>query len=81
MPQLIILISGAVLILTGIILVVFQMILQMKRPDVKFQPRSLNVAGPFKTKGALKTTYAGLVMILLGVVMEIVGYLATAPWK
>jgi len=81
MPQLIIIVSGAVLIVAGIVLVTFQMVVQLKRPKAKFASRSVDLGGPFKTKAALKTTYAGLVMILLGVVMEIVGYLATAPWR
>ena len=69
------------LIVVGTILVVFQMILQVKYPEARFSPRSVNIVGPFKTKAALKTTYSGLVMILIGGLMEIVGYLATAPWK
>jgi uncharacterized membrane protein len=81
MPQLIVIVSGAVLMLTGIVLVVIEMRIQMNSPGTKRITRSFNVSGPFKTKATLKTTYAGLVMILLGAVMEVVAYLATAPWK
>lgn len=81
MPQLIIIVSGAVLMLTGIVLVAIEMRIQQGQPVEKRATRSFNVSGPFKTKASLKTTYAGLVMILLGVAMEVVGYLATAPWK
>lgn len=79
--QLIIMISGAGLIIVGTILVVFQMILQVKFPEVRFPPREINVSGPFKTKAGLRTTYSGLVMIVVGALMEIIGYLATTPWK
>lgn len=81
MIQLVVVISGAALIVLGAILVVVQMILQNRYPKAKHASRSLDVSGPFKIKAALKTTYVGLLMILLGIVLELVGYLATAPWK
>lgn len=81
MSQLILMISGVALILIGVVLVIVQMSLEFKHPNQKHPGRSVDVTGPFKTKATLNTTYPGLVMIFLGTLLEIAGYLATAPWK
>ena len=72
---------GGVLILIGIAVVAIQMVLQVKAPRVKFPTRKAAFSVRLRHKPLLVPRYPGLVMILLGVALEIVGHLATAPWK
>jgi hypothetical protein len=57
------------------------MIVQVTRAEIRFPPRRAEATGPFKAKLALQTTFLGLVMTFLGIALEVLGYLATAPWK
>jgi uncharacterized membrane protein len=79
-PQLIIMISGAVLMLVSIILIAVQFSHELAQPEFAPRTRSLEAAS---YEGALKltTNYIGLVVIAPGALLEIVGYVATLPWR
>lgn len=79
-PQLILLITGTTLIIVGIGLVIAQMFIQVDAPDVPFPTRSLNIDAP-GASASVQTTYVGLVMIVIGAVLEIVAYVGGRPWK
>lgn len=78
MPQLVIMFSGAVLMVFGAVLVAiqFQAGLMSGEP-----PPSRSIAIDPQGRIDLATTYIGAVIIAMGVFLEMVGYLATLPWR
>jgi uncharacterized membrane protein len=79
-PQLVIMISGAVLMLVSIILIAVQFSHELTQPEFAPRTRSLEAA-PYEGALKLTTNYVGLVVIALGALLEIVGYVATLPWR
>lgn len=79
-PQLILLISGTTLIVVGIGLVIAQVFIQVDAPEVTFPTRSLGIDAP-SASATVETTYVGLVIIVIGAVLEIVAYVGGRPWK
>lgn len=79
MPQLIIMLSGAVLIVIGTVLVFVQLMHEMNQPAFAPPTRALETT---PTGGIqLSTTYVGLVVLAIGAALEIVGYVASTPWR
>lgn len=78
LPQLIIMISGALLIVVGIVLVAIQMG-DMTLADAPRRTRSIETTPSGGIK--LTTTYVGLVVMVIGAALEIVGYLGATPWR
>lgn len=78
-PQMMIMLTGAFLIIVGVGLIVFQMWVETTSPGIQFNPRSLNIEG-VGAKASITTTYVGLIIAAIGSVLEIVGYLASKPW-
>ncbi len=78
-PQMIIMLSGALLIAIGIAAVCFQGYMEIMSPK-PFQPppQSLN-ANP--NQFSITTRFPGLELVIIGAVLEIVGYLGVRPWK
>ena len=77
-PQLIIVISGAVLIAVGILAICAQMYTEFMSGSFPGGFSSLEaIPAHFK----VSTSYVGIELVILGVVLEIVGYIGTGPWK
>jgi uncharacterized membrane protein len=76
--QLIVLLSGALLIVVGLVLVCWQFYILASMPKPNFPDRELQV-----TQQAihLRTTYVGLMVLVTGAVLEAVGYLSAFPWR
>lgn len=77
MPQLIIMLSGAVLLMVGVVLVSIQFGHEMMA-GIPASPRALKGG---KEGAELTTTYIGLMVTAIGAFLETVGYLATLPWR
>lgn len=78
--QLIIMLSGALLIVVGIGLIVAQMWIEVTIPTQEFARRGASLEGA-GTKASVQTTYVGLIVLFVGAFLEIVGYVAGRPWK
>ena len=77
----IIMLSGALLIVVGLALTIDQFWLQFHTDKViPVAARKLGI-GAAGAEATLETTYVGLVPMVLGVFLEIVGYIAGRPWK
>jgi hypothetical protein len=72
-------VSGAVLIAVGIAFVAIQMYLAVYHPEIPFPERGASLANSALT-ATVKTTYVGLIMIVVGAFLETVGYLGERPW-
>jgi uncharacterized membrane protein len=80
--QLIVVCSGALLIVGGLSLIIAQFWLEasLAADGPQFPSRSANVeAGGIAA--SVQTTYVGLVVLVVGAVLEVVGFLATRPWR
>jgi hypothetical protein len=77
-PQAIILISGAILILIGIIAVCLQSYHEVMAGPVT-QTNDLSVW--LNTRLKVTTRFPGIEMIVIGSFLEIVGYLGARPWR
>jgi uncharacterized membrane protein YecN with MAPEG domain len=78
LPQLIILISGAVLIGVGIVAICLQMLTQFMHGDFGSGLSSLKA---FPAQFEVSTSYVGIELVIIGAVLEMVGYMGTGPWK
>ena len=78
--QRIIMLSGAVLIVAGIGLIIAQMWIEVTQPQHAFSQRGASLEGA-GTKATVQTTYVGLIIVFVGAFLEIVGYVASRPWK
>jgi hypothetical protein len=78
--QLIIMLSGALLIFVGIGLVIAQMWIEVTVPAHEFAKRGASFEGA-GTKTEVHTTYVGLIVLYLGAFLEIIGYVTGRPWK
>lgn len=78
--QTIIMVTGAFLILVGVGLIVAQIWLLTTSPEIQFPTRGLDVEG-LGAKASVKTTYVGLVLVVVGAILETIGFLAVKPWK
>ena len=78
-PQLIVMLSGAALLVAGLVLVVVQLAVEMNAPTFVPSTRSIETSATGGIK--LRTTYVGLVVMAIGAALEIVGYVATVPWR
>lgn len=77
-PQLIIMLSGTVLILAGIALIAWQMQHEFATPDFVPQGRS----GTLNTSGfTVTTTHDGIIICFVGAFLEIIGYIGAVPWR
>lgn len=80
-PQLIIMLSGAALIIAGLVLIAVQFYQEV----LAVEPRTQLPTRTIETdpSGGLKltTTYVGLVVVAIGALLETVGYLAALPWR
>jgi uncharacterized membrane protein len=79
-PQLVIMLSGAVLMVVGVVLVVVQLAHELSLPT--FSGGATRSVETSPTGGIkLSTTYVGLVVLAIGAALEIVGYVAATPWR
>ena len=79
LPQLIIMLSGAALMVVGVVLIVVQLAHELNAPAFEATSRTLETT---PTGGIrLSTTYVGLVVLALGAALEIVGFVASRPWS
>jgi hypothetical protein len=83
-PQLIIMLSGALLIVVGVTAVCFQAYMEITSQTLdpaRFSPGPSNdlLARPSEFK--ITTRFAGIELIVIGALLQIVGYLGTQPWK
>jgi uncharacterized membrane protein len=78
-PQLIIMLSGAVLIVAGLALIAVQFNQEVLISGSRPASRTIET----DPSGGLKltTTYVGLVVVAIGALLETVGYLAGLPWR
>ncbi|MCP4317970.1 MAG: hypothetical protein GY789_18595 [Hyphomicrobiales bacterium] len=80
-PQIIIMLTGAVLttIQFWSELEIARELARAKSESMQLSTRSITTSpsGGFE----LKTTYVGLVMIVIGATLEVVGYVAATPWR
>lgn len=78
-PQLVIMVSGAALIVTGLVLITVQFYQEVLVLGSRPASRSIET----DPSGGLKltTTYVGLVVVAIGALLETVGYLAALPWR
>lgn len=72
--------SGALLIVVGIGLVIGQMWIEVTIPATQFDPRGATFEGA-GAKASVQTTYVGLIVLFVGALLEIIGYVAGKPWK
>ena len=78
--QLIIMLSGALLIVVGIGLIIVQMWIEVTMPAHDFAQRGAMLEGA-GTKASVQTTYVGVIVLFLGAFLEIIGYVAGKPWN
>jgi len=78
--QMIIMLSGLLLIFFGIAAVCFQSYNEIiaQQHAVPIQPNDLFVNS---TEFKATTRFAGIELILIGAILEVVGYVGTRPWK
>jgi uncharacterized membrane protein len=77
--QLIIMTSGAVLIVVGIGLIIPQFYIEM---SIYAQIKSIGPSGFDASRGLhISTSYVGVMVLGLGAVLEIIGYISVVPWK
>lgn len=79
LPQILIMLSGAILIVVGVVLIVVQFQHELAAPTISAFPRSLETSPSGGIK--LVTTYVGLIVVGIGAALETVGYVATTPWR
>lgn len=79
LPQLIILVSGAVLIGIGIVAISAQMISEfMHNSPVG---RNMSAIEMFPGRASVSTSYVGIELVVIGAVLEMVGFIGSGPWK
>jgi hypothetical protein len=78
LPQRIIMLSGVVLIVFGITAIGFQMIADWRMPANAEQQQSLTANS---SQFQVTTHYVGIELVVIGAVLEIVGYLGLGPWR
>jgi hypothetical protein len=61
---------GAILILTGVVLVIWQFWIVAHAPMPEFQPRGLRISS---SEASINTTYIGAILAVLGAVLVICG--------
>jgi hypothetical protein len=80
-PQALIMASGATLIFVGIVAVCFQSYSEiMASPAVTASPLSQTLSAR-PTNFSVTTRFPGIELIIIGALLEIVGYVGTRPWK
>lgn len=84
LPQLIIMLSGAALMIVGVVLVAYQVLDERHAARMASMPVDPNsqhmLVDP--SKGVdLSTRFVGLEIIVIGAVLEIAGFLGLRPWK
>lgn len=77
-PQAVIMGTGLVLIVMGIVAIGAQLFVEVQQSGMyRASSRSIEVT---TTSAKLSTTFVGLPLVLLGSILEVVGYLAGRPW-
>jgi hypothetical protein len=82
-PQLIVIVSGAVLLAVGIGLIIPQYQIEMSIYKSKEQPVNTSAINPPKREGDIpvNTSYVGVMVLSIGATLEIVGCLSTLARK
>lgn len=95
-PQFLIMITGAILVTTGIVFLVYEVFLF--RPQFShtgpIDPESLKIfleimkpesqemlLEGLGAKTSLQSRYVGLTLVLIGAFLEVIGFMAGKPWK
>jgi len=79
-PQATIMFTGAALIGLGILAIGLQLVVEIMDGALSRAPTSQSIAVSPNNLAA-GTRFVGLELIIVGALLEIVGYLATKPWK
>ena len=79
-PQMLIMSSGALLILCGIAMVAFQSYSEMTSRAPSVSPPSQR-ADVTPSQISVTTRFPGIELVAIGALLQIVGYLGTQPWK
>jgi hypothetical protein len=81
-PQMLIMSSGALLILCGVAMVAYQgyseITSQQSGVQEQQQQQSASIA---PGQISVKTRFPGIELVAIGALLQIVGYLGTQPWK
>jgi hypothetical protein len=77
-PQTLIMFSGMALIILGLIGITAQFIIESKFMLTPLPLSNVNVG---TQQLSASTHYVGLELVLVGALLEIVGYLAATPWR
>jgi hypothetical protein len=80
--QTVIMLSGAILIVGGLILIGAQFWIEVSlsadAPNFAKRGANLEAAG---VTASVQTTYVGLVVLIVGAFLEVVGFIAARPWR
>jgi hypothetical protein len=79
-PQMLIMSSGALLILCGIAMVAYQGYSEITSQQSGFQQQQ-QTASVAPGQISVTTRFPGIELIAIGALLQIVGYLGTQPWK
>jgi uncharacterized membrane protein HdeD (DUF308 family) len=82
LPQSIIMLSGVVLIVFGLTAIGFQMIADWRKPAGP--PQAVGLSQSLTASSSqfqVSTHYVGMELVVVGAVLEIVGYLGLGPWR
>ena len=83
LPQSIIMLSGVVLIVFGLTAIGFQMIADWRKP-AGTPPQAIGLSQSLTASSSqfqVTTHYVGMELVVIGAVLEIVGYLGLGPWR
>ena len=82
LPQLIIMLSGTLLIIVGVAAVCFQSYIEItSRTFDQFGAGLSNTLVAQPNQFHITTRFPGLELVVVGALLEIVGYLGTRPWN
>jgi uncharacterized membrane protein len=84
LPQLIIMLSGAALIVVGVVLVALQLHNEAQAVHMAsqpFDPREQRILVDPGKGVDLTTRFVGLEIIIVGAALEIAGFLGLKPWR
>jgi hypothetical protein len=78
-PQMLIMVSGALLILVGVIAVCLQSYRETNTPNLTAGLTQELKAAP--TSFQVTTRFPGIELIIIGAVLELAGYFGSRPWS
>jgi hypothetical protein len=79
-PQTIIMLSGTFLIFIGVVILCAQLYAELNAAD-PISPEAPNELRLMASDVRVATRFAGIELVGIGAVLQIIGYLGTRPWK